>query len=96
MTLIDSVIHGYVLQMTQVYIFFVVQFSSESAELYSDLLNFIEVYWTYWSFMKHVGFYWMIIELKWRSVCNGFKITFVSEKHMVEDDILFTNHLVGK
>ena len=82
MTLADSVNHGYsnnaclhytlndiVLQMTQVYIFiFVVQFSSESAELYSDLLNFIEVHWTYWSFMKHVGFYWIVIELKWRSV----------------------------
>ena len=29
-------------------------------------------------------------------VCNGFEITFVSEKHMVKDDVLFTNHLVGK
>ena len=29
-------------------------------------------------------------------VCNGFEITFVSEKHVVEDDMLFTNHLVGK
>ena len=31
-------------------------------------------------------------------VCNGFKfeITFVSEKHVGEYDILFTNHLVGK
>ena len=29
-------------------------------------------------------------------LCNGFKITFISEKHMVEDDVLFTNHLVGK
>ena len=28
--------------------------------------------------------------------CNGFEITFVSEKHMVEDDVLFTNHLVMK
>ena len=28
--------------------------------------------------------------------CNGFKITFVSEKHVVEDDVLFTNHLAGK
>ena len=28
--------------------------------------------------------------------CNGFEITFISEKHVVEDDILFTNHLVGK
>ena len=28
--------------------------------------------------------------------CNGFEITFVSEKHVVEDNILFTNHLVGK
>ena len=27
--------------------------------------------------------------------CNGFEITFVSEKHVVEDYILFTNHLVG-
>ena len=27
---------------------------------------------------------------------SNFKITFVSEKHMVEDDVLFTNHLVGK
>ena len=25
--------------------------------------------------------------------CNGFEITSASEKHMVEDDILFTNHL---
>ena len=27
---------------------------------------------------------------------SNFEITFVSEKHMVEDDVLFTNHLVGK
>ena len=30
------------------------------------------------------------------SNCNGFEITSTSEKHMVEDDILFTNHLAGK
>ena len=24
--------------------------------------------------------------------CNGFEITSPSEKHLVEDDILFTNH----
>ena len=29
-------------------------------------------------------------------LCNGFEITFVSEKHEVEDDILFTNHLAEK
>ena len=29
-------------------------------------------------------------------LCNGLKITFRSEKHMVEDDVLFTNYLVGK
>ena len=28
--------------------------------------------------------------------CNRFEITFVSEKHVVEDNILFTNHLEGK
>ena len=28
--------------------------------------------------------------------CNGFEITSVLEKHIVEDDILFTNHLAGK
>ena len=27
---------------------------------------------------------------------SNFEITFVLEKHMVEDDVLFTNHLVGK
>ena len=27
---------------------------------------------------------------------SNFEITFISEKHMVEDDVLFTNHLVGK
>ena len=27
---------------------------------------------------------------------SNFKITFISEKHVVEDDVLFTNHLVGK
>ena len=26
----------------------------------------------------------------------NFEITFVSEKHVVDDDVLFTNHLVGK
>ena len=26
----------------------------------------------------------------------NFKITFVLEKHVVEDDVLFTNHLAGK
>ena len=26
----------------------------------------------------------------------NFKITFISEKHVVEDDVLFTNHLVRK
>ena len=41
-------------------------------------------------------------EISWKmfsqkgGVCNEFEITFVSEKHVVEDDILFTNHLVGK
>ena len=29
-------------------------------------------------------------------MCNGFDITFVSEKHVVEDDVLFTNYLAGK
>ena len=29
-------------------------------------------------------------------ICNWFEITIVSEKHMVEDDVLFTNHLAGK
>ena len=28
--------------------------------------------------------------------CNGFKITFILEKHVVKDDVLFTNHLAGK
>ena len=28
--------------------------------------------------------------------CNRFEITFVSEKHVGEDDVLFTNHLAGK
>ena len=27
---------------------------------------------------------------------SNFEITFVSEKHVVEDDVLFTNHLEGK
>ena len=31
-----------------------------------------------------------------KAICNGFEITFVSEKHVVEDDVLFTNHLAGK
>ena len=26
----------------------------------------------------------------------NFEITFVSEKHVVEDDVLFTNHLMGR
>ena len=30
------------------------------------------------------------------TLCNRFKITLVLEKHVVEDDVLFTNHLVGK
>ena len=27
---------------------------------------------------------------------SRFEITFVLEKHVVEDDVLFTNYLVGK
>ena len=27
---------------------------------------------------------------------SNFEITFVLEKHVVEDDVLFTNHLAGK
>ena len=27
---------------------------------------------------------------------SNFEITFMLEKHVVEDDVLFTNHLVGK
>ena len=27
---------------------------------------------------------------------SNFKITFISEKHVVEDDVLFTNHLAEK
>ena len=30
------------------------------------------------------------------SSCNGFEITFILEKHVVEDDVLFTNQLAGK
>ena len=26
---------------------------------------------------------------------SNFEITFVSQKHVVEDDVLFTNHLAG-
>ena len=26
----------------------------------------------------------------------NFEITFILEKHMVEDNVLFTNHLAGK
>ena len=33
---------------------------------------------------------------QWTILCNGFEITFVLEKHVVEDDVLFTNHLVEK
>ena len=29
-------------------------------------------------------------------VCNWFEITLVLEKYVVENDILFRNHLVGK
>ena len=29
---------------------------------------------------------------KFKSYCNQFEITSALEKHMVEDDILFTNH----
>ena len=37
----------------------------------------------------------------WYYICttvtgSNFKATFVLEKHMAEDDVLFTNHLVGK
>ena len=37
----------------------------------------------------------------WLQVINyvmglNFEITFVSEKHVVEDNVLFTNHLAGK
>ena len=34
--------------------------------------------------------------VKFSYICNGFEITFVSEKHIVEDGVLFTNHLAGK
>ena len=27
---------------------------------------------------------------------SNFKITFISEKYVVEDDVLITNHLAGK
>ena len=39
-----------------------------------------------------------MFELKLHIIVTGsdFEITFISEKHMVEDDVLFTNHLVGK
>ena len=30
------------------------------------------------------------------NICKGFEITFASEKHVVEDDVLFPNHLAGK
>ena len=33
--------------------------------------------------------------LKCSMKCNGFEITFVLEKHVVENDVLFTNHLAG-
>ena len=37
-----------------------------------------------------------IITLFYLSFCNGFEITLVLEKHVGEDDVLFTNHLAGK
>ena len=41
-TCLNYTLNDIVLQMTQAYIFiFVVQFSSESAELYSELLNYL-------------------------------------------------------
>ena len=86
MALIDSVYYGYgtdtclhytlidiILQMTQVYIFdFVVQWRLVLLWRCRALLSyFCEIYWTLWSLLMHVGFYWMIIELKWRSVQYG-------------------------
>ena len=32
----------------------------------------------------------------YESLCNGFEITSMWEKHVVEDNVLFTNHLAGK
>ena len=37
-----------------------------------------------------------IKKLKFNVMGSNFEITFVSEKHVVEDNILFTNHLMGK
>ena len=30
-----------------------------------------------------------------RNLCNGLEITFILEKYVVEDDVLFTNHQAG-
>ena len=46
-------------------------------------------------YLKYMGFT-NVRQHKLFHFCNGFEITFVSEKHVVEDNVLFTNHLAGK
>ena len=44
----------------------------------------------------HAHFYRIVVKLLTFAMGSNFEITFVLEKHVVEDDVLFTNRLVGK
>ena len=42
--------------------------------------------------------HFLLFSLLYHIIVTGlnFEITFISEKHVVEDDVLFMNHLAGK
>ena len=78
MALIDSVNHGYgtdpyrhytyndicLVNNSRVHFYFCSLERTTSVKVLSFL-------WTLWSFMMHMSFYWIVIELKWSIVQNG-------------------------
>ena len=54
------------------------------------------MYWVIISGFKYILYFDVLGKDQICVKGSNFKITFVSEKHVVENDVLFTNHLVGK
>ena len=63
-----------------------------------DLIKIIQFCLKIYDLLRHPHLLVGVWVVGWMGglICNGFKITFISEKHVGEDDIMFTNHLVGK
>ena len=54
------------------------------------------MYWVIISGFKYILYFDVLGKDQICVTGSNFEITFVLEKHVVENDVLFTNHLAGK